>query len=107
MQGVARAREVLQHMAACCALRVCHSASWFGAAVTEVSRCALKCPCKPDRIATGPLCHVPYCSAWADHFDSIGADYVFWSAKAGMDEHSAGKNSIQQTDQFIGRDGGP
>ncbi|KAI7841023.1 hypothetical protein COHA_005251 [Chlorella ohadii] len=28
-------------------------------------------------------------SAWADHFDSIGADYVFWSAKAGMDELSA------------------
>jgi large subunit GTPase 1 len=27
-------------------------------------------------------------STWADHFDSIGADYVFWSAKAGMDEHS-------------------
>lgn len=27
-------------------------------------------------------------SAWADHFDGLGCDYVFWSAKAGMDEHS-------------------
>ena len=35
------------------------------------------------------------CSAWADHFDSIGADYVFWSAKAGMDELSAGEYVVQ------------
>ncbi|KAL4446291.1 hypothetical protein ABPG77_003098 [Micractinium sp. CCAP 211/92] len=27
-------------------------------------------------------------STWADHLDSLGCDYVFWSAKAGMDEHS-------------------
>ncbi|PSC70574.1 large subunit GTPase 1-like protein [Micractinium conductrix] len=27
-------------------------------------------------------------SAWADHFDTLGCDYVFWSAKAGMDELS-------------------
>lgn len=29
-------------------------------------------------------------SAWADHLDALGCDYVFWSAKAGMDEHSTG-----------------
>lgn len=29
-------------------------------------------------------------SAWADHFDSLGLDYVFWSAKSGMDEQSTG-----------------
>ena len=29
-------------------------------------------------------------SAWADHFDREGCDYVFWSAKAGMDELSPG-----------------
>lgn len=28
--------------------------------------------------------------AWADHLDALGCDYVFWSAKAGMDEHSTG-----------------
>ncbi|KAL4423785.1 hypothetical protein ABPG75_001086 [Micractinium tetrahymenae] len=27
-------------------------------------------------------------SAWADHLDALGCDYVFWSAKAGMDELS-------------------
>jgi hypothetical protein len=29
-------------------------------------------------------------SAWADHIDSLGLDYVFWSAKSGMDEESTG-----------------
>ena len=29
-------------------------------------------------------------SAWADHFDALGQDYVFWSAKTGMDEVSPG-----------------
>ena len=29
-------------------------------------------------------------SAWADYFDGLGVDYAFWSAKAGMDEHSTG-----------------
>lgn len=29
-------------------------------------------------------------TAWADHFDGLHLDYAFWSAKAGMDEHSSG-----------------
>ena len=29
-------------------------------------------------------------SAWADHFDELGVEYLFWSAKAAMDEHSTG-----------------
>jgi large subunit GTPase 1 len=29
-------------------------------------------------------------SAWADHFDGLGVEYLFWSAKAAMDEHSTG-----------------
>lgn len=32
-------------------------------------------------------------SAWADHFDSQGVDYAFWSAKAGMDEHLGGERA--------------
>lgn len=32
-------------------------------------------------------------SAWADHFDSLGLDYVFWSAKSGMDEQSTDENA--------------
>ncbi|KAL4856594.1 GTPase LSG1-1 [Chlorella vulgaris] len=32
-------------------------------------------------------------SAWADHFDSLGLDYVFWSAKSGMDEQSTDEDA--------------
>lgn len=32
-------------------------------------------------------------AAWADYFDDEGVDYVFWSARAGMEELSAGEHS--------------
>lgn len=34
--------------------------------------------------------------AWADHFDQLGCDYVFWSAKAAMDEHSTDEDVVAE-----------
>ena len=78
---------------------------WLGSGNMAIHVCrACDLRCQPaelgpaaQRCCSSRLCLLPsatWCSAWADHFDAIGADYVFWSAKAGMDELSTGGSDV-------------
>lgn len=49
-------------------------------------------PSKPSLLLLNKadLLPAPLRSAWADYFEQQNVDYVFWSAKAGIDALTAG-----------------